>query len=141
MSHQAPLEWPLGNRDLFSFEKSKTAPSTGNIPGFFEDTNFSSGKKRQHDNRRLRWHEPLITFAGNCLVADERMVFQFYGLNGARMPQSVPFEQQTNRKRQSCGRDGAQASGAVKWEKETAERFVPLDQPHFRLGEAEPIAC
>ena len=65
------------------------------------------------------------------------MLFLFYGLNGAEMPHPVLFEQQADRKR----RGGAhrQASGAVKWEEEASERFMPVYRLHFRLGEAKPI--
>ena len=67
------------------------------------------------------------------------MLFLFYGLNGAEMPHPVLFRQQADRKRQGGGR-ALQASGAVKWEEEASERFMPVYRLHFRLGEAQPIA-
>ena len=67
------------------------------------------------------------------------MVFLFYGLNGAEMPHSVPFGQQADGKRRG-GVRRLQASGAVKWEKEASERFMPVYRLHLRLGEVKPIA-
>ena len=66
------------------------------------------------------------------------MVFLFYGLNGAEMPHSVLFGQQADRKRRG-GVHPRQASGAVKWEEEASERFMPPDRLQLRLGEAKPI--
>ena len=65
------------------------------------------------------------------------MLFLFYGLNGAEMPHLVLFGQQADRKRRGGAR--RQASGAVKWEEEASERFMPVYRLHFRLGEAKPI--
>ena len=80
----------------------------------------------------------LSIFAGNRLIADEGMVFLFYGLNGAEMPHSVLFGQQADRKRRG-GRHRREVSGAVEREEEASERFMPVYRLHFRLGEAKPI--
>jgi hypothetical protein len=89
---------------LMQLPKVQDSTLHGKHSRFLRRYEFFVGEEAPAYNRRLRWHKPFINIAGNCLVADEGMVFQFYGLNWAGMPHSVPFGQQTNRKRQSSGR-------------------------------------
>jgi hypothetical protein len=108
MSHLAPfasLSRRLGTCHLSAFQRSKTPPSTGNNPGFFETYEFFVWVEAPAYNRRLRWRAATYPILPETVyVSSEGMVFLFYGLNGAEMSQSVPFGQQAYRKRQSLVR-------------------------------------
>jgi hypothetical protein len=107
-----------GLRDLLNLQTSKTAPSTS--ASWFPRRHDLSGKKRRHTQNHGNFDGLTVYTCQRHCVSGESNVFPVYGLNGAAMPQCVPFEQQTRRKRHtsSCGPKSAPFCVVDGWRQE-----------------------